>query len=125
VAEGAGVRHRGATPVPAVGIVFFRTLSPSVTHAQVEALCRAHPGLLLVEMGQPRPAHAFHRMAYAYYAPGTDVAAIANALDNSKVRGPSLLCTRSGTGVQHVGCTRTGTLAHMNTATQTEAHPAT
>ena len=79
-------RNVGETRLPALGIVLFKTLAPTITHAQVEELCKRYEGFLELEMGEVKPFQAFHRTAYAYYAPEVDIAHIVKELDNSKVQ---------------------------------------
>lgn len=72
-------------------IVLFKTLLPTIKREDLEALCRQHDGFLQLEMDEPKEYRGYHRMAYAYYEPETDVNRVVNALEGYKVRAAAQL----------------------------------
>ncbi|ORY30788.1 hypothetical protein BCR39DRAFT_528324 [Naematelia encephala] len=72
---------------PKANSVFIKTVPPNATRKSLEELFAKHDGFQYLALTEPAMKKGFHRVGWAQFADGVDVAEVVKSLDESNVDG--------------------------------------
>ncbi|KAL1115302.1 hypothetical protein AAG570_007333 [Ranatra chinensis] len=73
-------------PLHRTSSIFLRTISPRITKAEIETICKRYPGFLRVSLADPQPEQHWYRRGWVTFRRDVNVKDICWNLNNIRVR---------------------------------------